>query len=285
MTGKGSAEEMQTTIQREAHIAGIGLFTGEQVSLRILPAPPNTGIVFRRLDLPATPEIKAHLSFVRETPRCTRLANGSASIHMVEHLLAALSGMGIDNAYVLVTGPEIVAGDGSAKLFVDLLDQAGEEKQTVARRVYRISRPIYWSEGDVHLVALPAPEFRLSYTLHYPQSPWLGSQFYTFSVNRKDFKEDIAPCRTFSLYEEILPLIEKGMIKGGGLDNALVIRGNSIMNPEGARFPDEPVRHKILDLIGDLKLLGAIEGHIIAVRSGHSSNIAFAKHLAKLEGQ
>lgn len=284
MTGKGSAQKMQTTIQREVHTAGIGLFTGEDVSLRILPAPPHTGIVFQRIDLPKKPELKAHLSFVRETPRCTRLSDGFTSIHMVEHLLAALSGMDIDNAYILVQGPEIVAGDGSAKLFVDLLEQAGREEQAVSRKICKISRPIYWSEADVHLVALPADEFKVSYTLHYPQSSWIGSQFYTFLVNPESFKTDIAPCRTFSLYEEILPLIEKAMIKGGGLDNALVIKGNSVMNPEGARFPDEPVRHKVLDLMGDMKLLGPIEGHIIAIRSGHSSNIAFAKHIANLEG-
>lgn len=283
MTGPKPAE-MQKTIKNEQFASGIGLFTGEKVTLKILPAPPNTGIIFQRVDLPGKPEIPAHLSFVREAPRCTRLANGSASIHMVEHLLSALGAMGVDNARIEVGGPEILAADGSAKLFVELIEKASLEVQSVPRKVIKITEPLYWSEGEVHLVALPADEFRLTYTMHYPQSPLLRSQYYTVLLTPSRFKEEIASCRTFSLYEEILPFIERGMLKGGGLENALVIKGDQIMNPEGARFPDEMVRHKILDLIGDLTLVGVpIMGHIISVRSGHSSNTALAKMISKLE--
>lgn len=275
---------MQRTTKKEVAISGQGLFTGEKVSLRILPASPNAGIVFRRTDLPGAPKLPAHLSFVRETPRCTRLANQDAAIYMVEHLLSALRGMGVDNAEIEVEGPEIVSGDGSSQLFVELLEKAGIEEQSAPRKFVKITEPIYFSEKEVHLVALPASDFQVSYTLHYPQSPLLRSQFYSFSLTPDRFKAEIAPCRTFSLYEEILPFIEKGVIKGGGLENALVIKGDQIMNPEGARFPDEMVRHKILDLIGDLSLVGApILGHILSVRSGHSSNVAFAKLIAKLE--
>jgi UDP-3-O-[3-hydroxymyristoyl] N-acetylglucosamine deacetylase len=275
---------MQQTIESEVIASGVGLFTGEQVSLKILPAPPNTGIVFQRVDLEGKPEIPARLVFVRDAPRCTRLVKHKASILMVEHLLSALGGVGIDNARVEVQGPEILAGDGSAKLFVELIERAGIVQQDAPRRAIKILKPIHWSEGEVHLIALPAEEFRISYTMHYPQSPLLRSQFYTISLDPIRFKEEIASCRTFSLYEEILPFIEKGLIKGGGLENALVIKGDRIMNPEGARFSDEMVRHKILDLIGDLSLLGApILGHIISVRSGHASNIAFAKMIANLE--
>lgn len=274
----------QKTIKNEIIASGIGLFTGEKVGFRILPAPINTGILFKRMDLPNQPEIPAHLNFVRDAPRCTRLGTASASIHMVEHLMSAMSAMEIDNAIVEVKGPEVVAADGSAKLFVELIIAAGLEEQGAARKVIKIKEPIYWSEKEVHLIALPANEFRLSYTLHYPQSSLLKSQFYTFALSPGRFIEEIAPCRTFSLYEEIVPFIEKGVIKGGGLENALLIKGDQIMNPEGARFPDEMVRHKILDLIGDLSLLGApILGHIISVRSGHSSNIAFAKTIANME--
>lgn len=286
LTGPESAvqAEKQKTIKNEVLASGVGLFTGEKVSLKILPAPVNTGIVFKRTDLPGKPELPAHLSFVREAPRCTRLADAKTSIHMVEHLLSALSGLGVDNAVIEVEGPEILAADGSAKLFVELISKVGLKEQNAPRKILKITSPIYWSEKEVHLIALPADEFRISYTMHYPQSALLKSQFYTVSLNPETFKEEIASCRTFSLYEEILPYIEKGMIKGGGLENALVIKGDHIMNPEGARFPDEMVRHKILDLIGDLKLIGApILGHIISVRSGHSSNIAFAKIIAKLE--
>lgn len=271
-------------MQSEAFASGVGLFTGEKVSLKILPAPPNTGIVFQRMDLPGKPEIPARLSFVREAERCTRLGTEAASIHMVEHLLSALGAMGVDNARIEVEGPEIVAGDGSAKLFVDLLEKAKLQTQQAPRKTIKISKPLFWSEKETHLIALPAEEFRISYTLHYPQSSLLRSQFYTLSLTPDRFKEEIALCRTFSLYEEILPFLEKGIIKGGGLENALVIRGDQIMNPEGARFPDEMVRHKILDLIGDLSLVGApILGHIISVRSGHLSNIAFAKMISKME--
>lgn len=274
---------MQKTVRTEVSASGLGLFTGEKVSLKIRPAPPDSGIVFQRVDLPGKPEIPARLSFVREAPRCTRLATEKASIHMVEHLLSALSGMEIDNAKIEVDGPEILAADGSAQLFVDLLQTAGLEEQGVPVRCLKISKPLYWSEGDIHLVALPADEFRLSYTLHYPQSSLIGSQYYTISLSPERFKKEIAPCRTFSLYEEILPFIEKGIIKGGGLENALVIKGEEIMNPGGARFPDEAVRHKVLDLAGDFALIGPILGHIISIRSGHLSNIAFAKRIANLE--
>lgn len=280
MTGLQSAE-MQKTIKREVFASGIGLFTGETVTVKIVPAPNNYGIVFQRMDLPGKPEIPAQLSFVREAPRCTRLAMSKASIHMVEHLLSALCALGVDNAKIEVEGPEILAADGSAKLFVDLIEQAGLEVQKAPRQYLKITEPLYWSEGEVHLVALPSEEFRISYTLHYPHSPLLRSQFYTFSLTPERFIHEIASCRTFSLYEEILPFIERGMIKGGGLENALVIKNDQILNPEGARFPDEMVRHKILDLIGDLSLLGSrIKGHIISVRSGHASNVAFAKILA-----
>lgn len=270
--------DMQQTIQHEVTASGIGLFTGEKVSLKLKPAPTNAGVIFRRTDLPKIVELPAHLSFVRETPRCTRLANEKASIHMVEHLLSAVRAFGIDNLQVDLEGPEVPSGDGSSKLFIELLERAKLKSQKAKRRVIKIDKPIYYSEGDVHLVALPAEEFRISYTMHYPQSPLLGSQYYSAVITPELFKEEIAPCRTFSLYEEIVPFIEKGIIKGGGLDNALVIQGNRIMNPGGARFPNEMVRHKVLDLIGDLSLVGApILGHIISICSGHATNIAFAR--------
>lgn len=274
--------EMQKTLQHEASVSGNGLFTGEKVSLKICPSAPNSGLVFKRVDLPGQPEIPALLSFVRDAPRCTRLATEKASILMVEHLLSALYAYGIDNASIEVEGPELPAGDGSSQVFVDMIEKTGVIVQDMVRRYVRVSKPIYWSEGDVHLVALPSPEFRLSYTMHYPHSPLLRSQYYTFVLQSLRYKAEIAPCRTFALYEEIVPFIEKGIIKGGGLENALVVQGGRILNPEGARFEDEMVRHKILDLIGDLALIGTpLLAHVIAVRSGHSSNVAFAKTLSK----
>jgi UDP-3-O-[3-hydroxymyristoyl] N-acetylglucosamine deacetylase len=274
-------EIFEKTFQKAVSVSGVGLFTGEKVSLTFLPADTGSGIVFQRVDLPGAPEIPAVLSSVREWPRCTKLETEGASVQMVEHLLSALSAYGIDNLRIEMKGPEIPAGDGSALLFVRAIEEAGVLTQLAKRQYIKIQDPIYWSEGDVHLIGLPADAFCISYTLHYPQSKIIGSQFYSFICNAERYKQEIAPCRTFSLYEEIAPFIEKGFLKGGGLENALVVKNDLILNPEGARFPNEMVRHKVLDLIGDLALTGfPILGHIIAVRSGHSSNLAFARKLA-----
>ncbi len=273
----------QTTLRKPVSFSGIGLFTGQSVSLTLLPSANDTGIVFQRIDLPGKPEICADLDYVQQTLRCTLLAKGAASVQMVEHLLSAVYGMGIDNVRIELSGPEIPAGDGSASEFVRLLDEAGVETLTAKKKIFKIEQPIYWSEGNTHLVALPASDYRVSYTLHYPQSPLIGSQYFSATLNPTLYKTELGSCRTFSLYEEIAPFVEKGIIKGGGLDNALVIQGNRILNPGGARFRDEMVRHKVLDLIGDLALLGApIEGHIVSIRSGHASNAAFARELRKV---
>lgn len=271
---------MQKTIGSIVSCSGIGLFTGEKVSIRLKPAPVGMGIVFQRTDLPGLPIIPATLSNVLDTNRCTRLKGNGASLTMVEHLLSSLRGMEIDNALIEVDGPEIPAGDGSANRFVELIEEAGIVEQEETKQYLTISQPVFWTDNEIHLIALPSFEFRVSYTLHYPQSPLLRSQYFSLSMHPERYKNDIAPCRTFSFYEEIAPFIEKGLIKGGGLENAVVIHAEKILNPGGARFPDEMVRHKILDLIGDLSLIGGIlNAHIIAIRSGHSSNIAFARML------
>lgn len=273
-------ELCEKTIQQQVSITGIGLFTGQAVQITLCPAPPGMGIVFKRMDLPGCPEIPAALDVVVPSTRCTKLAVQNASVQMVEHLLSALAAFELDNVVVEVRGPEIPSGDGSSLVFIRAIEQAGVVCQPVERRWLKIRAPISWSQGDVHLVALPAPELRISYMLHYPQSQLVGSQFYSFSLTAERYKEEIAPCRTFSFYEEIAPLIAQGVIKGGALDNALVIKGDRIMNPEGPRFSDEMVRHKILDLLGDLALIRRrVLGHIIAVRAGHATHIAFAKEL------
>jgi UDP-3-O-[3-hydroxymyristoyl] N-acetylglucosamine deacetylase len=275
-----TSDLMQTTLQRPAEFAGIGLFTGQPCAIRMIPIQSNSGIVFHRVDLPGSPEIPATLKYVAETPRCTRLAKGSASVQMVEHLLSALRGCGVDNVRIDVRGPEIPVGDGSARQFVHLIESAGITQLEEARAPLRITKPICWSQGETHLVALPFPGFRISYTLHYPHSPLIRTQYTSQVMTEQFYKSEIAPCRTFSLYEEIMPMMERGLLKGGGLENALVIQGDRVLNPGGARFPDEMVRHKVLDLIGDLALLGApIEGHVISIRSGHAANVAFAKEI------
>jgi UDP-3-O-[3-hydroxymyristoyl] N-acetylglucosamine deacetylase len=271
---------MQKTLSRDVLMTGSGLFTGEKVSLRLCPAPPNTGIVFKRVDLPGAPEIPARLQYVKQAPRCTRLGTEEATVLMVEHLLSAFYAYGIDNVLIEISGPELPAGDGSSQFFVEMIEKAGIATLSSRRRYIQIEEPVFWSENEVHLVALPSDEFRVSYTLHYPHSPLLRSQYYSIAVQPLRYKAEIAPSRTFSLYEEILPFIEKGIIKGGGLENALVIQGGRILNPEGARFEDEMVRHKILDLIGDLALIGSpLLAHVIAIRSGHGSNASFARQI------
>jgi len=272
----------QRTLQREVSESGIGLFTGEKVTLHLRPAPPNHGLVFRRIDLPGKPQIPARLSYAVFAPRCTRLMKDGASVQTVEHLLSALHAYGIANLEIGIEGSELPAGDGSSSLFVEMLEKAGVTTQNSLQMLAVIKKPISWSEGEIHLVALPSDEFRISYTLHYPHSAFLRSQYYSYQVNRDTYKQEIAPCRTFSLYEEIEPMLQKGLLKSAGLENGVVIKDNKIMNPEGTRFENEMVRHKILDLIGDLSLIGVpIQAHIISIRSGHFSNIAFSKKIQK----
>jgi UDP-3-O-[3-hydroxymyristoyl] N-acetylglucosamine deacetylase len=272
---------MQKTLSTYAFISGSGLFTGEKVSLKLCPSMPDSGIIFKRIDLPGAPEIPARLPYVKPAPRCTRLGTEHATVLMVEHLLSALYAYGIDNVLIEISGPELPAGDGSSQVFIEMIERAGVVSLPVQKRYIRIQEPVFWSENEVHLVALPSDEFRISYTLHYPHSPLLRSQYYSIPVQPLRYKAEIAPSRTFSLYEEILPFIEKGIIKGGGLENALVIQGARILNPDGARFEDEMVRHKVLDLIGDLALIGSpLLAHVIAIRSGHESNASFARQIA-----
>jgi len=290
----------QKTIEREISISGVGLFTGSKVSLTLKPAKENEGIVFQRVDLPNKPKIPAKLSFVKETPRCTILGDDKISIWTVEHLLSALSAYEIDNALIEISGPEVPISDGCSRSFVEMIEQSGIVDLNAEKKLIVLSRPIYWSQKEVHIVALPASDFRISYLLHYPKTEILKSQYYTTVVDPYVYKEELSTCRTFSVYEEIEQLLEKGFFKGGVLNNdvilkdnkslnsdvlrvAVIIKDNKILNPDGIRFPEEMARHKILDLIGDLSLLGGkIFGHIIAIRSGHFSNISFAKKVLKL---
>ncbi len=270
----------QRTIQNTISSSGVGLFTGKKVHVTLSPTDVDHGIVFQRADLPGTPKIPASVNFVKETPRCTILGNEQGSIQTVEHITAALSAYGIDNLLVSLDGPEVPIFDGSSASFVEMIEKGGVCEQSKEKARRKIQSPVFWAQGDVQIIALPSDEYRISYTLHYPHSSVIGSQFYSVLVNENKFKAEIAPSRTFSLYEEIAPLIERGLIKGGGLENAVVIKDNSIVNPEGVRYPNEMVRHKILDMIGDLSLVGQpFLAHIIAIRSGHASNTAFAREI------
>lgn len=276
-----SSKENQRTLKQTMTIQGNGLFTGCKTTIKFIPAPEGYGIVFRRVDLKSRPDLPAVVENVRGTPRCTILGDEQVSIQTVEHLLSALKAFEIDNLLIEIDGPEVPSCDGSAMPFVQMIEDAGVEVQTQTRKFARLKQPIFWSSGDVHLIALPSEDFKVSYTLNYPNSKLLGAQFYTLTVSSRSFKEEIAPARTFSLYEEIVPLIEKGNIKGGSLENAVIIKDDAVLNPEGLRFQDEMVRHKILDLIGDLSLVGtSFAAHVIALRSGHFSNTSLAREIS-----
>lgn len=270
----------QKTLKESVSAHGIGVFTGEKVSIRICPSEKDSGILFQRIDLPNQPILPAKLEFVQGTSRCTVIGDQGVSVQTIEHILAAFQAYGIDNALIEISGSEVPIFDGSSLRFVEMIEEAGVAELESKKNVYFVNAPIFWSQGDIHIIALPSHEYRISYTLHYPRSQLIGSQFYSGVVDQEHFKKEIAPCRTFSVYEEIAPMIEKGLVKGGSLENAVIIKENAVVNPEGLRFSDEMVRHKVLDLIGDLSLVPVpFLAHIIAIRSGHASNNAFAKEL------
>lgn len=275
-----SAERKQRTLRKSVSISGIGVFSGQEITLTFHPSLAAQGIVFQRTDLPNAPKIIAALDFVYSTPRCTIIGNKKASIQMVEHLLASLRAHEIDNVFIQVSGPEVPILDGSSKDFSQLIEETGIIELSEEKKVFSLQTPIFWSNDQVQIIAVPANEYRLSYTLHYPHCLGIGTQFHTFVLNQEEFIKEIAPCRTFSIYEEVIPMIEKGFIKRGGLENAILVKENKVINPEGLRYPNEMARHKILDLIGDLSLIPvAFLAHVIAIRSGHTSNNIFAKLL------
>jgi UDP-3-O-[3-hydroxymyristoyl] N-acetylglucosamine deacetylase len=272
----------QRTLLRSVSADGIALFSGEKVSIRLCPASGNVGIVFQRVDLPHRPKLPALLENVQGTPRCTIIGCGSDSVQTVEHLLAALRAYEIDNILIEVSGCEVPIFDGSSGRFVEMIEEAGVCELEEEKEVIRLKTPVFWSHGDIHLIALPSDEYRISYTLHYPHSKAIGTQFCTFALTQEGFKNEIASCRTFSIYEEIAPMIEKGLVKGGSLHNAVIIKEDRVVNPEGLRFSNEMARHKALDVLGDLALMPILfSAHVIAIRSGHTSNNAFAAQLLK----
>ena len=270
----------QKSLKGKISFSGSGLFTGEKATLTLLPGEADTGVVFVRTDLAGSPFFRTDLSLVKQIPLCTVLGNGLAQVQTVEHLLAAFRAYEIDNIRVEVSGPEIPIGDGSSLPFIKMIEEVGVAELDAVVRVHTLAHPVYFSKDDVHLVALPSDEYRISYTLHYPNSKLLQAQYYSYVLGDRSFKEEIAPCRTFSFYEEIAPMIDKGLLKGGILENAVLIKEDVVLNKEGTRFSNEMVRHKILDMIGDFSLVGVpFLAHIVAIRSGHASNHAFAKLL------
>lgn len=245
------------------HFAGVGLHTGADVSVEVRPAPPDFGVQF----LAGGARIPATAEHVVDTARATVLGIGDTTISTVEHLLSALLGMGVSNAEIAVDGPEIPVIDGSAKAFSDAIFDVGLETQAPDRDAYAIARPFELREGDRALVLLPSAELRVRFVADFP-SP-IGVQYFDATMDAQRYRADIAPARTFGYAHEIEALRARGLARGGTLDNALVFTPDGPMQP--LRWPDEVVRHKVLDLLGDLALLGAWpQCEIIAIKSGHA---------------
>ncbi|HOY68819.1 MAG TPA: UDP-3-O-acyl-N-acetylglucosamine deacetylase [Candidatus Ozemobacteraceae bacterium] len=276
----------QNTIGKPVSLSGIGLHTGAPAHLTLLPAPPGTGVIFRRVDLPGSPEIPARAGNVREVLRGTTIGCGDATVHTVEHLMASLYGMGIDNLVVEIDGPEPPAMDGSAFRFADAIRQAGVVDQGVPAEVCDIRELCELSEGDKSIVYLPSDRFEITFHLSY-KDDIIPPQRVHLVVDGKNFFERIGRARTFGFEEEFDMLREKRLALGGSLDNAVVVRRDgSVMNPDGLRDPEEFALHKILDLIGDLALTGRrMRGHIIASRTGHAWNVRLARRLCEMYHQ
>ncbi|HYK76484.1 MAG TPA: bifunctional UDP-3-O-[3-hydroxymyristoyl] N-acetylglucosamine deacetylase/3-hydroxyacyl-ACP dehydratase [Daejeonella sp.] len=294
----------QRTIKSEISVSGTGLHTGQPVTMTFKPAPENHGYKFKRVDLPGAPVIDADVDNVTDTSRGTTLTQNGASVNTVEHVLASLVGLEIDNVMMELTGPEIPIMDGSSLTFIDALEEAGFQEQEADREYYHIPYNIHYSEADrkVEMVAMPLDDYRFTCMIDY-NSPVLGSQHAAISTIG-EFKKEIASSRTFCFLHELEMLLAHNLIKGGDLNNAIVVVDKNVSSEElkhlavlfnrddidvaregilnniELRHQNEPARHKLLDMIGDLALVGVpLRGHIMAARPGHAANIAFAKKI------
>ncbi|MEW6558063.1 MAG: UDP-3-O-acyl-N-acetylglucosamine deacetylase [Elusimicrobiota bacterium] len=277
--------EKQKTILQEVSYSGIGLHTGNNVLIKLKPATENTGIVFVRCDLPDNPKIKADISNVLTTVRGTTVGlDEKISVHTVEHLLATLFAFGIDNLIIEMNANEPPIGDGSAMSFVELIKKAGITQLSADKKILDILTPVVYKNEDVLITATPSDKLHITCTIIYDH-PLLKTQFLALNITPEIFEKEIAPARTFCFDYEIEALKNKGLAKGGTLENAVVVGAKKIHTK--LRFENEFVRHKILDLLGDISLLGDIlKMDIITVKCGHKNNIAFAKKIAEsLDGK
>ncbi len=267
----------QRTIRRPVACSGIGLHSGQKVTLRLRPAPANHGIVFKRLDLEGL-EIPADVSHVAGLHYATGLARETTSVETVEHLLAALVSLGIDNVVVELNQAEVPIMDGSAASFVYLVHEAGIKPQSASRKFLKVVRPISLSRGDKRIALYPSDHFKVTYSISFDH-PLLRHQSRTMRLSEEVFVDEIAPARTFGFLKEVEVLRQRGLALGGSLDNAIVLGETGVLN-SSLRFEDEFVRHKILDAIGDLALVGyPIIGHLVAHRGGHALHASFAQKI------
>lgn len=270
---------LQTTLAGAVHIEGVGLHSGAAVRVRVLPAPVGAGLQFARVDLPGSPTVPAHCTWVADTQMATTLARGPARVSTGEHLLAALLALGIDNARIEVDGPEIPILDGSALDWLTLLDEGGRASQHGRPLRIVVRRRVEVLNGDRHVRLVPAPALEIDATIQF-RHPAIGEQQLRLTLTPETFRSEVAWARTFGFLDQVEWLRARGLARGGNLDNALVYDETGVVNPEGARAPDEPVRHKVLDLVGDVALLGGrLQGRLEAVRPGHGMTLALMQAL------
>jgi UDP-3-O-[3-hydroxymyristoyl] N-acetylglucosamine deacetylase len=270
----------QHTLASTASVCGIGLHTGARVQLRLARAPANTGIVFRRIDLEGF-RIEARARNVARVSYATSLMKKGVLISTTEHLLSALAASGIDNAFIDIDNLEVPILDGSALPFYRLIQQAGLKQQRARRTYVKVLRPVEVVEGNRRVSVLPADQLRITCRIAFSH-PLIGEQSMDFAPHGGGYEAEIAPARTFGFLEEAEKLRNSGLIRGGSLENAVVLTREGVMNPEGLRYPDEFCRHKILDLLGDLALLGhPLIGHVVAERSGHAMHYALVSRLLR----
>jgi len=301
---QGSHSQNQQTLKGSVTLHGVGLHTGEKVTMTMKPANPGYGVRFQRVDLPDRPVVKADVDFVVDTSRGTTLEYNGARVSTVEHTLAALVGLGIDNALIELDGPEVPILDGSSRLFVEAIDSVGILEQEAKRIVYSIDTNIHYYDPvkNVDMLAVPSAEYQVTTLIDF-NSPVLGTQHATLK-HLSEFRKEIGPCRTFCFLHELEYLLDNNLIKGGDLSNAIVVvdkvvsqeelnrlakifnkqkievKSEGILNNIQLHFTNEPSRHKLLDVVGDLALVGhSIKAHIIASRPGHATNVEFAKKI------
>jgi UDP-3-O-[3-hydroxymyristoyl] N-acetylglucosamine deacetylase/3-hydroxyacyl-[acyl-carrier-protein] dehydratase len=268
----------QQTLNRAASFSGIGLHSGNRVNMTILPAPANSGVRFRRVDLEGKPEIEARVENVSETNRSTTLAKGNVKVHTVEHVLAALAGFGIDNAVIELDANEPPIADGSSREFCKIIQTAGIGPLAEKREVFTPTEPIEMQLGETMMTLFPDTGFKITCTSADKKGRF--TQFYSTEITPKTWDKELSHARTFCFFEEIEHLIKNNLIKGGSLENAVVIRDDAVLTTEPLRYPEEFVRHKMLDIVGDLSLLGRpIRGHLIAVKPSHAANCEFVRQI------
>ena len=276
---------LQRTVRKKVKVEGIGLHTGQPTSLQFCPAPANTGIYFVRSDLPGSPAISAHADHVTATSLATTIGGPEFSVSTVEHCLSALAAFRIDNLFIELDGPEIPIGDGSAHVFLEALKSAGMVEQDEQRKYAMITQSIYYGDEEKHAYVVPYNGFRLTCTIEFPH-PKIGRQSIDIDINEHTFSREISRARTFGFLKDVEQMKAKGLARGGSLENAIVLDNREVLNPEGLRFADEFVRHKVLDALGDLVTLGMpLLGHLVLYRSGHDiMNRLVRKILESREG-